>query len=100
MLVSFIKVLLKRNIARIKIQISAMSVKTLEIINMACVLLYNASSVIPLAIILEVIKVEHPATIKTHTRIIVNNLFFIVLFMSAPIPSNFITHLMLSLIAV
>ena len=77
-----------------------MSVKTLEIINMACVLLYNASSVIPLAIILEVIKVEHPATIKTHTRIMANNLFFIVLFMSAPIPSNFITLLILSLIAV
>lgn len=77
-----------------------MSVKTLETINIACVLLYNASSVIPLAIILEVIKVEHPATIKTQTRIIVNNLFFIVLFMSAPIPSNFITLLILSLIAV
>ena len=77
-----------------------MSVKTLETINMACVILYNSSSVIPLAIILEVIKVEHPATINTQTRIIVNNLFFIVLFMSVPIPSNFITLHMLYLIAV
>ena len=77
-----------------------MSVKTLETINMACVLLYNASSVIPLAIILEVIKAEHPATIKTQTRIKVNNIFFIVLFMSVPTPSNFITLHMLSLIAV
>ena len=77
-----------------------MSVKTLETINMVCVILHNASSVIPLAIIFEVIKVEHPATIKTQTRIIVNNLFFIVLFMSVPIPSNFITLHMLYLIAV
>ena len=67
-----------------------MSVKTLETTNMVCVLLYNASSVIPLAIILEVIKAEHPATIKAQTRIKVNNLFFIVLFMSVPTPSNFI----------
>ncbi|WP_373729202.1 hypothetical protein [Bacteroides heparinolyticus] len=55
-----------------------MSVKTLEITNMVCVLMYNVSSVIPLAIILEVIKVEHPATIKTQTEMIVNTLYFIV----------------------
>ncbi len=46
-------------------QTSAMIVKTSETTMTVCVLLYNAPSVMPLAIILEVIKVEHPAIIKT-----------------------------------
>ena len=58
-------------------QTSAMIVKTPETTMTVCVLLYNVSSVMPFAIILEVIKVEHPAIIKVQTKMIVNVLYFI-----------------------
>ena len=56
---------------------SAMIVKTPETTMTVCVLLHNVSSVMAFAIILEVIKVEHPAIIQTQAIIIVNVLYFI-----------------------
>ena len=67
----------KSNMARITIQISAMIVKEPEITKIVYTLPHKTLSVIPLTIILEVIKVEHPATTKTKTEMIVYALYFI-----------------------
>ena len=64
--------------ARIALQRSATSVKTPEITNTVNVLLHNTSSVIPPAIIREVIRVTDPATISTDIIMILNILFSIV----------------------
>ena len=67
----------KSNMARITIQISAMIVKKPELTKIVYTLLHKMLSVIPLTIILEVNKVEHPATTKTKIEMIVNVLYFI-----------------------
>lgn len=54
-----------------------MIVKKPEITKIVYTLLHKMLSVIPLTIILEVNKVEHPATTKTKIEMIVNVLYFI-----------------------